>query len=89
MRTIAIIVKGKVQGVFFRKSTREKAVSIGLKGTVENLPDGSVFILASGENDLIDNFIRWCESGPPRAIVTEILLEERQVNASFQDFSIL
>lgn len=89
MRTVAITVIGKVQGVFFRQSTREKAVNLDIKGTVENLPDGSVFILASGEEKTIEEFISWCNQGPPRAEVLEIKVEEKPVNTAFRDFYII
>jgi acylphosphatase len=73
---ISISISGKVQGVFFRASTKEKADALGVLGTVKNEADGSVFIEAEGEEEAINQFVGWCKKGPPRAIVTEIKIEE-------------
>ncbi len=89
MQTIAITIIGNVQGVFFRQSAREKAVSLDIKGTIENLPDGSVYILASGEDQSIQSLILWCHQGPPKAEVSEIKLEEKPLNTRFRDFYII
>ena len=64
---LTIVVKGKVQGVFFRASTREKAESIGVNGSVRNLPDGSVQIEAEATRDQLNRLIEWCRGvGPIR-----------------------
>lgn len=70
--TIRLIVEGKVQGVFYRQSTREKAISIGIKGTVKNLSDGNVEIIATGTAEQLEQLIQWCNQGPPRAVVTKV-----------------
>lgn len=72
VNTVRIIVKGKVQGVFFRQSTREEALALGLTGSVENLPDSSVQILASGPSAAISHLLAWCRKGPPRAWVESV-----------------
>lgn len=66
----SIKVTGKVQGVFFRASTVEKACELSINGFVRNEPDGSVFIEAEGERNDLDRFIAWCSEGPPRAVVS-------------------
>lgn len=71
-QTISILVSGKVQGVFFRQATREKAMELGLTGFVQNLPDGSVYILATGTKPQLDMLTAWCGSGPPRAVVARV-----------------
>ncbi len=73
---VAIDVIGKVQGVFFRESTRKMAEELGLKGTVRNLPDGSVHIEAQGPANAIDRLIEWCHHGPPRARVDQVQHEK-------------
>ena len=73
---VAIGVIGKVQGVFFRESTRKMAEELGLKGTVRNLPDGSVHIEAQGPPASIDRLIEWCHHGPPRARVEQVQHEK-------------
>lgn len=72
LQTIRLIVEGKVQGVFYRQSTREKATATGIKGTVKNLPDGNVEIIATGTTDQLEQLTQWCNQGPPRAVVTKV-----------------
>ena len=69
-----IVVKGKVQGVFFRASTKSAAEELGIKGEVRNLPDGNVWIAAEGEENKMEAFIAWCRQGPPLAKVAELLI---------------
>ncbi|MGH2552615.1 MAG: acylphosphatase [Chitinophagaceae bacterium] len=75
-QTISIIVSGKVQGVYFRQHTREKAIEFGLKGQVKNLRDGNVQILATGPREQLSLFIEWCKKGPPRAEVAGVEIAE-------------
>ena len=67
-----LVIEGKVQGVGYRYSTKIKAESLGIRGSVKNLIDGSVFVTAQGEKEALDNFVRWCYKGPPGAIVRNI-----------------
>lgn len=76
MKHIEIRIRGNVQGVFFRASTRDKAQSLGLKGYVENRRDGSVFIEAEGPEVGLDELISWCHQGPPHADVKSVDVEE-------------
>ncbi|WP_425393034.1 acylphosphatase [Ekhidna sp.] len=71
-----IRVKGKVQGVFFRASTEEKANQLGLKGWVRNEPDGSVLIEIEGKEEPIRDFKQWCTIGPSAAQVETVKVEE-------------
>ncbi len=73
MKHLSINVTGKVQGVYFRASTKQKADELGLKGTVTNLPNGSVQIEVVGETQPINQLIEWCHQGPERAKVKEVL----------------
>lgn len=66
------IVRGKVQGVWFRASTREQAERLGLTGHARNLADGSVQVLAMGEADAIDALECWLHAGPPMARVDAV-----------------
>ena len=75
MPTIQLIIKGKVQGVFYRASAKEKAEDLGLTGWVKNTPEGYVEIMATGEMGVLERFITWCKKGPSRAIVTEVQLQ--------------
>lgn len=72
VKTIEIMVSGKVQGVFFRQSARDKAAELDVKGQVENLSNGNVKIVATGEEERLDAFYNWCRTGPPQARVSAI-----------------
>jgi acylphosphatase len=66
------MVHGKVQGVFFRASTRERALDLGLSGSATNLPDGSVEVVAEGEAMAVDALEAWLRHGPPMARVERV-----------------
>ena len=76
MKTLAITVSGKVQGVFFRASTRDKARSLGLNGFVKNQPDGSVYMEVSGEEEKLRELVGWCHHGPSQAVVDKVETSE-------------
>jgi acylphosphatase len=76
LQTISIIVSGKVQGVFYRQSAREKALAIGVKGKVMNMPGGDVQIIATGTKEQLDKLLAWCNQGPPKAIVSDVTSHE-------------
>jgi acylphosphatase len=84
-QTISITVSGLVQGVYYRQSTKEKALELGISGIVKNLPDGSVHILASGTADQLNELVHWCKQGPSLAKVKSVNVEsvERQVFMGF------
>ncbi|QJX47462.1 acylphosphatase [Hymenobacter taeanensis] len=67
-----IHVHGRVQGVFYRQSTRAEARRLGLTGTVCNNPDGTVTIEAEGPAAALDALAAWCQQGPPAAKVEKI-----------------
>ena len=75
MATARFLVDGRVQGVFFRASTREKALALGLTGHARNLDDGRVEVLASGDSDAIDVLEAWLQQGPPAARVEQVFRE--------------
>ena len=74
MATARFLVSGKVQGVFYRASTREQALALGLAGHA-NLPDGRVEVLASGAPGALDALERWLQQGPPMARVEAVARE--------------
>jgi len=84
---VHLIVKGKVQGVFYRKSTRRKAKELNLNGWVRNMDNGDVEIEVEGDENTLQEFIEWCAQGPERASVTEIIKENTLVKG-FSEFSI-
>lgn len=71
-----ITVKGKVQGVYFRASTQDKAEELGLTGEVRNLADGNVEVMACGSEEAVQRLIDWCHEGPPRAEVEHVFIED-------------
>jgi acylphosphatase len=71
-----IKVIGRVQGVFYRASTAERASSLGLSGFVRNEPDGSVYIEAEGDEEILKQLVEWCKKGPPSARVEKCIVEE-------------
>ncbi|WP_299602807.1 acylphosphatase [uncultured Aquimarina sp.] len=82
-----IIVTGKVQGVWYRKSTLEKAQELGIKGIVKNLPNGDVYIEAEGDEDQLSQLLAWCADGPQFAKVINVDKKEAPV-LSFKEFQI-
>lgn len=81
LKTVSIIVTGKVQGVWYRQSAKEKATELGVTGNVRNQPDGSVAIIATGLTNQLDQFIEWCRQGPPRALVTNVEVTELPIQS--------
>ena len=75
-RRIRLIIRGRVQGVWYRGSVREIARELGLTGWVRNLIDGSVELVAEGESPALEALKAWCKEGPPLARVHEIFEEE-------------
>ena len=69
---ITIIISGKVQGVFYRAATKEKADELGVKGFVRNEPSGNVYIEAEAPEEILYKFVKWCNSGPARAQVQHV-----------------
>lgn len=88
MKALSIIVSGKVQGVFYRASTKAVADQIGIKGFVKNQKDGTVCIEAEGDASLIEDFIDWCKYGPDDAKVEDIQIEEIEVK-NYRNFDVL
>lgn len=73
------VVKGRVQGVFFRDSTRRVAVSLGISGHAINLDNGAVEVLASGPESALAELENWLQNGPPLASVESVAAEPADV----------
>ena len=82
-----ILVKGKVQGVWFRKHTKERAEALGLKGYVKNEVNNDVYIEAEGPEQKLTNFIDWLHEGSPSAKVSEVIFKTAQLQ-NFKGFKI-
>ena len=72
MSAARFVVSGKVQGVFFRASARDRAQALGLRGFAKNLPDGRVEVLPAGDDAAIDELAAWLREGPPMARVDDL-----------------
>ncbi|GMT45097.1 MAG: acylphosphatase [bacterium] len=75
-KAIILQVFGRVQGVGFRYYTQKKANEFGIHGFAKNRPDGSVYIEAEGEAEMLDAFVFWCEEGPAWARVSKVEKQE-------------
>jgi len=70
------LITGRVQQIGFRFFTQQKALDLGIKGSVQNLPTGDVMVVAFGEEKAMLEFISWLQRGPSRALVTQVDLQE-------------
>ena len=75
-RRIRLIIRGRVQGVWYRGSAREIAWRLGLTGWVRNLADGSVELVAEGKVSALNSLKAWCREGPPLARVHDVFEEQ-------------
>ncbi len=88
MPTVHLIIKGKVQGVFFRASAKDVADKMHITGWVKNTEEGNVEIVASGSNDQLQKFMEWCKVGPRRAIVTNVIVTNTE-EENFKSFEVI
>ena len=85
---VEILVQGRVQGVYFRASTRDEARRLGLTGWVRNEPNGSVRLVAEGPRAALEQLERWCHHGPPHARVDEVSATWSAAEGHFRDFAV-
>ena len=88
MKTVRLIIKGKVQGVFYRATAKDVADLLAIKGWVKNLPDNNVEITATATDESLQKFIAWCKQGPPKAKVDEVIVEYLDLQ-EFSGFKII
>lgn len=88
MRRVQILVSGRVQGVYFRMFTQNKAKQFGVKGHARNLPDGRVEIIAEADHGSIDKLIKWCSKGPVTARVDHVEITELKSGEVLTSFDI-
>ena len=87
-KRLQIVVSGRVQGVWYRASTRSQAQSLGLVGTVWNRSDGRVEIIAEGLEGALQQILTWCNSGPPGARVDDLESCWSSATGEFDEFNI-
>lgn len=85
---VHLTVSGRVQGVFYRAATREKAASMDVTGWVRNLDDGRVEIVAEGIRADLEELAAWCQEGPPRADVASVAASWGEATGEFTAFEI-
>jgi len=88
LRCAQVTVRGRVQGVFFRASTRQLAQSLGLCGYVRNLPDGCVEAVFEGPPSRVEQAVAWCRKGPPGAEVASVQVSRREATGRYAGFSV-
>ena len=88
MRRIHAKVTGRVQGVFYRASTRDTARALGLTGWVKNMMDGSVELEAQGPEEKIEQLIIWLNEGPPHARVDHVYVTDIPPVEGETDFAV-
>jgi acylphosphatase len=83
---VHVFVSGKVQGVFFRSGTKDKADELCLTGWVRNLQDGRVEAVFEGEEGRVEKMVEWCRKGPEYARVTGVEVIPEQYKGEFSGF---
>ncbi|MDH3354275.1 MAG: acylphosphatase [Chromatiales bacterium] len=86
---VRLIVTGRVQGVWFRASTRAEALRLGLLGRVKNLANGAVEVIAEGDDRPIEQLILWANKGPLMAEVRDVRVEYLSDTPSYQTFEVI
>ncbi len=86
---VHVLIEGRVQGVFFRASTRDEARARGLTGWARNLPDGRVEALFEGDKQTVADMLKWCYKGPPYAYVDHVEVEWQAHQGDLTDFRIV
>jgi acylphosphatase len=88
-KRIHIFITGRVQGVFFRQSTRVMAIKNNVTGWIRNLDDGRVEIVAEGEESNINSLTDWCKTGPANSRVDEFELLDEDSTGEFENFDVI
>ncbi len=83
-----VLISGKVQGVFFRANTKQKAEQLGVTGWVKNTSDGKVEAIFEGDEEDVNEIITWCHQGPSLARVDDVDIKEKEVKNEYNDFKI-
>ena len=85
---VHIFVSGKVQGVFFRSGTKDRAQELDITGWVRNLDDGRVEAVLEGEREAVEKMIGWCRRGPPYAYVENMEVMPEDYRGEFREFTV-
>lgn len=85
---VHVVISGRVQGVWFRATTKQKAEQLGLTGWVRNTFDGNVEAVFEGEENCVQEMLEWCNHGPPLAKVENVEVKKQDSTNSFDGFFI-
>jgi len=88
MPTVHLLIKGKVQGVFYRATAKEIANELGVTGWIKNTREGNVEVTVSGNEQQVEKFMKWCKQGPDKATVDEVIVTQME-EAIFNGFMII
>jgi acylphosphatase len=86
---VHVVIEGRVQGVFFRASTRDEARARGLAGWVRNRADGRVEAVFEGDKTVVENMLAWCRKGPPYAYVDQVEEDWQPYQGDLADFRVV
>lgn len=89
LKRIHLVVRGRVQGVYFRASAQREARQLGLTGWVKNRNDGAVELVAEGEEDQVKDFLAWSQQGPSTARVDKVETRWRSYTGEYPNFRIV
>ena len=89
MKAFKATVSGKVQGVWFRNSTRQKAIKLKVTGWVKNIPGGAVYLEAEGEENNLMSLERWLHIGSPHSRVDRVDLQWREPTNTYSTFEVI
>ena len=88
MKTVHLLISGKVQGVFFRETSRRLAEKLHITGWIKNTIDGKVEALVTGDEKALNDFVNFCKAGPEREAVDEVKVSN-QHKTDFEKFEII
>jgi acylphosphatase len=88
-RRVRLVIEGRVQGVWFRDSTRTEAQRLAVTGWVRNRREGTVEVLAEGPEEQVKRLVRWCHQGPSSARVSRVRETEEPYQGEFSTFDIV
>lgn len=88
MPTTHLLIKGEVQGVFYRATAKKIADKLTLTGWIKNTAEGNVEVIVTGNELALSEFIAWCKQGPEKAIVTGVIATPEK-ETSFSEFEII
>lgn len=87
-RRVHVFVSGRVQGVFFRSSTKDRADELNITGWVRNLSDGRVEAVFEGGEESIERMLQWCSKGPRYALVEKVEVIPEPYKGEFSSFAL-